>query len=174
MKTNYMILAGLMMFILVSCSTKSYTYRDAQLANKNVISTQTVVDTKIDFSKKIQSTSSSRKTQKEAVEEAHYLAIQQNNIDFVVDPIIEITSDSFNNHVAKITGWGGVFVNPKSKIEAINDLKKVDTTDIKKFDMIYRNNVEVEVKKNSFLNNSKSKSSKWLVLIPIVGLLFLL
>lgn len=174
MKTNYMILSGFLMLILMSCSTKSYTYRDAQLSNKNVLATQTVVDTKIDFSKKIVSTSSSRKTQKDAVEEAHYLAIQQNNVDFIVDPIIEITSDSFNNHVAKITGWGGVFVNPKSKIEAINDLKKIDTTDIKKFDMIYGKNEVVEVKKSSFFNNTKSKSSKWLVFIPLVGLLFLL
>jgi hypothetical protein len=175
MKKIYFFFAFLSLSVLTSCSTKSYTYRATDVHLKNVISNETIVDSKIDFSKKIVSTSSARKTQKDAIDEAHYLAIQQNNIDFVVDPIIEMTSDSFNNHVAKITGWGGTYVNPKTKLEVVQDLKKIDTTDVKKFDMIYGKNTKVEVKKNSFIGgNSNGKKSTWLYFIPVVGLLFLL
>ena len=159
---------------LASCSTKSYTYRATDVNLKNVISNESIVDTKIDFSKKIIATSSVRKTQKDAIDEAHYLAIQQNNIEFVFDPIVEMTSNSFNDHVAKITGWGGTYVNAKTKLETIQDLKKIDTTDVKKFDMIYGANSRVEVKKNSVFNNTTKKKTSWLIFVPLVGLLFLL
>ncbi len=130
--------------LLCSCSTTKYTYRQSNIPSKNVISGEVVVDTKLDLNKKIEATSSPRNSVNEAKEEAYYKAITQNNIDVVVDPIFEIHTDaSFlgfgGKSTAKITGFGATYSNPRTKVEAINELTKVDTANIRKFDAIYLN-----------------------------------
>lgn len=138
---NFIILVSFI-FTLISCSSLNHTYRDNFIQNKPVITSEVVVDVKVDVNKKVESVSSKRKTIELAKNEAYYKAITENNIDIVVDPIFEVkTSDKFlffgGRSTAKLTGFAGYYVNPRSKIEAIQELKLLDTLDIYKFNNIY-------------------------------------
>jgi hypothetical protein len=107
-----------------------------------VVATEVVVDVKIDLNKKVQSSSSKRSSVELAKSEAYYKAITENNIDVVVDPIFEVkTSDKFlffgGRSTAKLNGFAGYYVNPRTKVEAIKELKLIDTLDIHKFNNIF-------------------------------------
>ncbi|OYU85556.1 MAG: hypothetical protein CFE24_01240 [Flavobacterium sp. BFFFF2] len=130
--------------LLASCSTTQYSYRKSTIPQKHIITGQAVVDSKLDLSKRIEGTSSARNSVEEAKQEAYYKAITQNNIDVIVDPIYEVrTTDRIlffgGKSTAKVTGIGAVYTNPRTKVEAINELTKVDTANIRKFDAIYLN-----------------------------------
>ena len=125
-----------------SCSSSSYSYRMASIPNKNVISGEVVVDVKLTLTKKVEAISSQRNSIEEAKEEAYYKAITQNNIDVIVDPIYEVTTtDKFlfwgGKSIAKINGFGAVYANPRTKIEAINELNKTENANMSKFNSIY-------------------------------------
>ncbi len=142
MKKNVLILSFAAAIVLTSCSSTSYSYRLASIPNKNVISGEVVVDVKLTLAKKVEATSTYRNTVEEAKEEAYYKAITQNNVDVIVDPIYEITTtDSFlwfgGNSIAKISGFGAVYVNPRTKVEAINELTKTENSNLNKFNSIY-------------------------------------
>lgn len=155
------------MLVLTSCSTTSHTYRANSIADKNVIAGQVIVDTKLDVKTKVEVTSSKRNTVTEAMDEAYYKAIVDNNIDLVVDPIFEVvTTDKIlfwgGKSTAKLTGFGAKYDNSRSKIEAVKELKAVDTTDIKKFNAIYYN---VNTDGTQMGNTSSAKRGGFLGLI---------
>ena len=138
---NFIILISSIV-ILSSCSSLNHTYRDNSIQNKPVMTSEVVVDVKVDLSKKVESTSSKRKTVELAKNEAYYKAITENNIDVVVDPIFEVkTSDKIlffgGKSTAKLKGFAGYYINPRTKVEAIKELKLVDTLDIHKYNNIY-------------------------------------
>ena len=138
---NFIILVSSIVF-LSSCSSVNHTYRNNFIQNKPVLASEVIVDVKVDLNKKVESTSSKRKTVELAKNEAYYKAITENNIDVVVDPIFEVkTSDKIlfwgGKSTAKLTGFAGYYVNPRSKIEVIKELKLIDTLDIHKYNNIY-------------------------------------
>ena len=138
---NFIILISSIV-LLSSCSSTNYTYRDNFIQDKPIITSEVVVDVKLDVNKKVESTSSKRKTVELAKNEAYYKAITENNIDVVVDPIFEVkTSDKIlffgGRSTAKLKGFAGYYVNPRTKVEAIKELKLVDTLDIHKYNNIY-------------------------------------
>jgi len=140
----------LVVFILttVSCSTTRNTYRSAGIEKTNIITNDVVVDIKVDFKTIINVTSEKRKTIKQAKDEAYYKAITTNNIDVVVDPIFAVTSYGRRKHKAKLTGFGGKYTNPRSKIDVIKELHIIDTLDIKKFDVIFNGNSYLKANTN--------------------------
>jgi len=136
---------------VISTSSTKYTYRSAEINESNVLSNKAVVDSKVDLSKKIMSTSSPRDFAKDAIEEAYYMAINNNNADFIVDPIFEITT-SKGKTVAKLTGWAGRYSNSRTKVEAIRELSNIDILDVEKFNQIYNDsNDEPRKEKPSLL-----------------------
>lgn len=135
MKT-YFFLIVVMMLMLSGCSQKTYNYRSTNIHTPNILAAQVFVDLDVDFTKNILTTSSFRKTLNEAKDEAYHKAIIEHNIDVVVDPIFEITQ-SGKKYQVKLTGIGAKYTNPRNKIEVIKELKSIDTTDIKKFNLIY-------------------------------------
>jgi hypothetical protein len=144
MKKIILLLGIVSLLLNVSCSTTNHSYRANSIADKPVIAGQNIVDTKLDLKNKIELTSSKRNTVNEAIDEAYYRAIVDNNIDLVVDPIFEITTTDKilfwgGKSTAKLTGFGAKYDNSRSKVEAIKELKSVDTTDVKKFNAIYYN-----------------------------------
>ena len=146
--------------ILCSCSSTKYSYRQSNIQKNNLISGEVVVDTKLDLTKKVEATSSPRKTVVEAKEEAYYKAITQNNIDIVVDPIFEVrTAGSFlgfgGKSTVKIVGFGANYVNPRTKVEAVNELTAVDTANIRKFNAIYLNRYSKKTLQQGIPANSK-------------------
>lgn len=170
-KIQIKIVALALIFIMASCSSTQYSYRKSNIPKKDLISGEVVVDTKLDLTKKVEATSSNRNSVEEAKEEAYYKAITQNNIDVVIDPIFEIrTAGSFlgfgGKSTAKITGFGATYINPRTKVDAINELSKVDTTNIYKFNAIYLNKYSkkreqaTDVSPKSRVNSDKSKATK--------------
>lgn len=152
--------------VITSCSQKSYTYRSTYIHNPNVIVNDIVVDLEVDFSKKIVSNSIVRKSLKDAKDEAYYKAIVENNIDIVVDPIFETTTTGKKFQV-KLTGFGAKYINPRNKIEVIKALKSVDTTDIKKYQMLYEG-LGVDKKISSIaLPKLSSKTSEEPLKLPL-------
>ena len=152
--------------LMTSCSTTNHSYRATKINGNNVISNSTIVDSDVNLDKKVETTSSKRNSVGEAVDEAYYKAITENEVDFVVDPIFEVkTSDKIlwfgGKSTAKLTGWGGKYTNSRSKIEAINELSKIDTLDIKKYNAIYNGT-------GTFNNEETKEKSK----VGFFGLLF--
>lgn len=138
---NFIILVSSIVF-LSSCSSVNHTFRDNFIQNKPIVASEVVVDVKVDLNKKVESTSNKRKTVELAKNEAYYKAIAENNIDVVVDPIFEVkTSDKIlffgGRSTAKLKGFAGYYINPRTKVEAIKELKLVDTLDIHKYNNIY-------------------------------------
>jgi hypothetical protein len=181
-KVQLKIVVIALLFIMASCSTTQYSYRQSNIPKKDLISGEVVVDTKLDLTKKVEATSSTRNSVEEAKEEAYYKAITQNNIDVVIDPIFEIrTAGRFlvfgGKSTAKISGFGATYTNPRSKVDAINELSKVDTTNIQKFNAIYLNKYGkkreqvAESSPKSTANSDKSKATKagWGVEIGMIA-----
>ncbi|HSI90553.1 MAG TPA: hypothetical protein VK927_05515, partial [Adhaeribacter sp.] len=135
-------LSSILVATLASCSTTNYTYRSNDINTSNVIASDVVVDLKVDLEKKIETTSNKQKTVELAKTEAYYKALKENKVDVVVDPIFEITTtDKFlifgGKNVVKLTGFGAYYFNPRTKLEAIRELKSIDTSDIKNFNSIF-------------------------------------
>ncbi|OYU85555.1 MAG: hypothetical protein CFE24_01235 [Flavobacterium sp. BFFFF2] len=140
-KKNFFLCMPLMV-LACSCSSTSYSYRKSDIENHDVLTGEVVVDIKLNFTKKIEATSSPRNTVEEAKQEAYYKAITQNNVDVIVDPIYEVTTiDSFlffgGTNTAKVVGYGAVYANPRTKVEAINELGKTENANVNKFNSIY-------------------------------------
>jgi hypothetical protein len=161
---NLIILICFVVF-LSSCSSTNHTYRDNFIQNKPVVTSEVIVDVKVDLNKKVESTSSKRKTVELAKSEAYYKAISENNIDIVVDPIFETrTSDKFlffgGKTTVKLKGFAGYYINPRTKVEAIKELKLVDTLDIHKYNNIYMgipfpvNKIKVITEKAKIVSNT--------------------
>lgn len=173
---NFIILISSIV-LLSSCSSTNYTYRDNFIQDKPVITSEVVVDVKLDVNKKVESTSSKRKTVELAKNEAYYKAITENNIDVVVDPIFEVkTSDKIlffgGRSTAKLKGFAGYYVNPRTKVEVIKELKLIDTLDIHKFNNIYMgipfpiNKIKVMTEKAKVKSSTVSLDSGMKSVVP--------
>ncbi len=115
-----------------SCSTFQYSSRSTAINTQNIVATPTVVDVKADYTKRIIATSSRCKTPQDAQNEAKYMAITQNQIDIVVDPIYKIERRN-RRYQATLTGFAGYFINARSFYEDVKLLKDIDRTDIEKY-----------------------------------------
>lgn len=140
MKTKLNFIPLFVTIVLFSgCSTYTYKSRVAEIQIENNINiTPSVVDVKIDFTKKITSVSDRQPTPDIAREQAYYRAINENKIDVLVSPVYEIQSETTgNNSKATVTGFAGYFVNARTlneekklafdaKLEALNKMLKID------------------------------------------------
>jgi acyl-CoA-binding protein len=150
--------------LFFSCSSTSYSYRAVEISKDEVIAQQVVVDVKVDLKNKISSTSSKRNSIDEAIDEAYYKAIVDNNVDVVVDPIFEVkTSDKFlffgGKSTAKLTGFGARYENARNKVEAVKELKSIDTNDVKNFNALYKSTKSDANSKNK--PGTIKKKNKW-------------
>jgi hypothetical protein len=158
---------------LNSCSSVAYSYRAVDVNKKNLITQEVVVDVKLDVKNKISSTSSKRKSVNEAIDEAYYKAIVDNNIDVVVDPIFEVNTTGKilffgGKSVAKLTGFGARYENPRNKLEAVKELKTIDTTDVAKFERLYGENIPKKSESKRPTNNAKKNWWLWALLAGAV------
>ncbi len=145
MKKEILTLSILAALGLASCGSMSstsyqYAYRKTNIPNRDIITSEVIVDLKLDLTKKIVVESAPHNSAETAKEEAYYKALVQNNVDVIVDPIYEVkTTTSVNGikSIAKITGYGANYVNPRNKVEAINDLNTIKSDNVIKFNEIY-------------------------------------
>ena len=157
-KKNAVFFAFLML-LLVSCSVTTHTSRNTSISNKDLITNNVVVDIKVESGMIVSATSGVRESIELAKNEAYYKAITEKNIDIVVDPIFEISTIG-TRYTAKVTGFAGYYTNPRSKTEAVKELKAVKAENINAFDKMY--NLEpiapVVVKKSGVQTETKSKA----------------
>ncbi len=136
MKRNFLILS-IIVIACTSCSTYQYTSRNTAIETKNIVMSPTVVDVKADYTKRIVVTSRRCKTQQEAMQEARYLAVTQNQIDVVVDPIYKVERRSRRYQVT-LTGFAGYFVNSRTLYEDVKLLHEIDREDIEKYLILHQ------------------------------------
>ncbi len=143
---------------LFSCSVTSYTNRNISIDKNDLITNNIVVDVKVEPTKIVTATSGVRESIELAKNEAYYKAITEKNIDIVVDPIFEILTIG-TKYTAKVTGFAGYYTNPRSKTDAVKELKVVKAENINAFDKMY--NLEpiaaIVVKKSGVQTETKSK-----------------
>ena len=121
---------------LCSCSTYKYTARQIDVNNQNITTSPTIVDVKVDYTKRITETSHRCSSQIEAMQEAKYLAIVNNNIDIVVDMVYKIEKKGLK-YRATITGFAGYYKNSRTLYEDIKLLEKVKKEDVEKYLMLH-------------------------------------
>ena len=124
---------------LTSCTSYQYTARQTQIVRQDIQTTPTVVDVRPDYNKRITVTSGWNSSKEDAMNECRYLAITENNIDIVVDPIfkIEYISNKRNGYRATLTGFAGYYMNPRSFFEDIEATKKYTREDIEKYLLLH-------------------------------------
>jgi hypothetical protein len=160
MKNNFFIFITFLILTLTlnSCSVTSHTNRNISIDKNDLITNNIVVDVKVEPTKTVTATSSVRESIELAKNEAYYKAITEKNIDIVVDPIFEISTIG-TRYTAKVTGFAGYYTNPRSKTDAVKELKAVKAENINAFDKMY--NLEpiapVVVKKSVVQTETKSK-----------------
>lgn len=133
-----------------SCKTISYQARGLDIENQTVVSTQTVVDIRVDLSKRVTyvdqkfvkySSNSMKKTEEQALAAAKYKCITENNIDVVVDPVYKITFKGKNKAKIELTGLGGYYENARSMYNDVQSFKDIKMEDVEKY--ILFNNPEL-------------------------------
>ncbi|MBE6251254.1 MAG: hypothetical protein E7111_06310 [Bacteroidales bacterium] len=117
---------------LCSCSTYQYSTRQVAINNQNITAAPTVVDVKVDYTKRISETSRKCKSQAEAMQEAKYNAIVKNNIDVLVDMIYKVENVG-RKYIVTITGFAGYYVNSRTFYEDIKLLEGVKKEDVEKY-----------------------------------------
>lgn len=119
MKTSKFIALAVLSMSVVSCSSWKHTHRVSEIGDKNIaVTNEVAVDIKIDLNKVVRANSQKHKTVKAAKDEARFMAIRDNNIHIVVDPIYSIQSTRSlfgTKHSASLTGFAGYYVNARSQ-----------------------------------------------------------
>lgn len=122
--------------VLTGCSTYQYTARQTGIDRDDIQASPTLVDIKSDFNKRVEAISSWHPTKEDAMLECRYLAITNNKIDLVVDPIYKI--ECRNSRIRKrfkatLTGFAGYYVNGRTQREDIEAISKFSLEDIEKY-----------------------------------------
>lgn len=136
MKMTLRIISVGVLVLVTSCTYYSHDARVVYIPERDLQVTPTVVDLKVDFSKKISATSDPCETAKLAKDDALHKAIIQSDAAVLVDPIFEITQRG-NVHVAKVTAFWGTYAHPRSAREEIASLGVFDLKTIRRFHNIY-------------------------------------
>ncbi len=139
MKRIQILAVAVLAMVTTGCTTYSYTSRSVSIAQSmDVQPTTTLVDVKPDFNKRVNVTSSWCKSLEEAMGEVKYKAINDNNIDIVVDPIYKTQIHGKRCQVT-LTGFAGYYINPRTTLENIKQLENVDKADIEKYLILQQN-----------------------------------
>ena len=122
--------------VLTGCSTYQYTARQATIDRDNIQAGPTLVDVRADFSRRVEAISGWHQTKEDAMLECRYLAITNNKIDLVVDPIYKIECRNAKirkRYKATLTGFAGFYVNGRTQREDIEATSKFSMEDIEKY-----------------------------------------
>ena len=138
-----------------SCSTYKHSYRLTDVPDNSFKVTSTVVDVKTNFDMKITG-ESDKKTPSvaDAKANAYYNAIQNGDIDVLVDPIysVRVKRGLFNSTAtASVTGFAGEFVNPRSLSDTFQEAYDAKIKSLQQFLSI--SEIVNEDKPTTIINN---------------------
>lgn len=119
-----------------SCSTYKYSARQIAVDNHNITASPTVVDVEVNYQKRVTETSHRCKTQTEAMQEAKYLAIVNNNIDILVDMVYKVEKKG-TKYRATVTGFAGYYKNSRTLYEDIKLMGDINKEDVEKYLMLH-------------------------------------
>ncbi|MCQ2346360.1 MAG: hypothetical protein MJZ92_00340 [Paludibacteraceae bacterium] len=91
----------------------------------------------VDFSRKVTGSSDAQVLKIDAINEAQYKCINENNIDVIVDPIYKIEFNMFQKRAYKATvvGYAGMYKQVKTGVDAVVE-KNYKVEDIEKYKLI--------------------------------------
>ena len=128
--------------VMASCSGYKSTYSTSRVISVSqdtkILPTRTIVDVQPDFTRRITVTTNTFQTKDEALSDANYRAITENRIDIVVDPIYKIEMDKTGFRVT-LTGYAGMFVNPRTVLQDIQQHDVLTVEQIEKYLMLKEN-----------------------------------
>lgn len=130
MKKSIIISAAIL--CLCSCSTFRYTARQVSVDNHNITASPTVVDVDVNYSKRITESSRRCRSQAEALQEAKFKAITNNDIDILVDMIYKVEKKG-GKYRASVTGFAGYYKNSRSLYDDIRQLGEIDMENVEKY-----------------------------------------
>ena len=119
----------LLAFVLTGCSTYQYSARTVGVNRNDIHTKEAAAEVVSDYSRTVTATSEFQATKNDAIKEAEYLCITNNNIDVIVDPIMKIERDPFQlqkKYKATIIGYAGTYKVAKAGVDAVKEYKKED------------------------------------------------
>ena len=132
MKKSLILSACAVVLALTGCTSYQYTARQTSIARHDIQATPTVVDVHADYNRRIETTSGWHKRREDAMNECRYLALTQNKIGVVVDPIFKIEYQG-RKVKASMTGFAGYFINPRTFTEDMEATKKYTREEIENY-----------------------------------------
>lgn len=127
----FAIVLGAIALVQMSCSTYTYTSRSNRVNLYDVNSNPAAADLDINYQKKVTATSDRQKSSTQAIQQAMYQCVMNNNIDVVVDPIIQLQQSGLKFR-ATVTGFAGYYKNGLNPLDQVVD-KKYKKEDVEKF-----------------------------------------
>ncbi|MBR1877520.1 MAG: hypothetical protein IJ814_00795 [Paludibacteraceae bacterium] len=130
--------------LFASCTIYQYSGRDAAINRRNIQATPTIVDVKADFTKRVSATSDWHRTKEDAMAHARYMAITENKIDIVVDPIYEIqyrAHKARKKYKATMTGFAGTYTNARTPLEDIGTIKQYTREEIENYLLLHQSDL---------------------------------
>ena len=124
-----------------SCTVYQYTGRDAAINRQAFQATPTIVDVKADFNKRVTATSDWLRTEEDAMAQCRYIAITENKIDIVVDPVYQIQVRPHKirkRYKVVLSGFAGYYTNARTPMEDIETVKKYSREEIENFLLLNR------------------------------------
>lgn len=117
----------LLALVLTGCSTYQYSARTVGVNRKDVHTKEIAVEVVPDYSRKVTGSSEYQATRNDAIAEAEYRCITENQIDVVVDPIIKVERDGLQvkkKYRATIIGYAGKYKVTEAGVDAVKEYKK--------------------------------------------------
>lgn len=137
MKKSHIFLMLLLGAVLSSCTTYQFTARQTEVNLRAMDSKVQRAGLQVDYKRQVTATSNYQITRKDAIAEAEFICIQEQQIDVVVDPIFKIEFNPFKfkkNWRATIIGFAGKY---EAKENLLDESKKYTFEDIEKFKLLY-------------------------------------
>ena len=128
---------GVIGLMMNSCTTYSYTSRSTSVRLNTMQSENLGAEVDVDFSRKVTGSSDAQVLKIDAINEAQYKCINENNIDVIVDPIYKIEFNMFQKRAYKATvvGYAGMYKQVKTGVDAVVE-KNYKVEDIEKYKLI--------------------------------------
>lgn len=132
---------------LTSCTMYQYTGRQASINRSDIQATPTLVDVQPDFSKRVTATSDWLPTKEDAMAQCRFLAITENKVDIVVDPIyqIQFRSTSFRKkYKVTMSGFAGYYTNARTIGEDMKQASQFTREQIENYMLIHTPEVIID------------------------------
>lgn len=123
--------------LMTGCTTYSYTSRSTAIRPNEMSSRSLGAEINVDFSKRVTASSEAQVLKSEAINEAQYKCINENNIDVIVDPIYKVEFNMFHKKAYKATvvGYAGTYKQVPMGVDAVVE-KNYKVEDIEKYKLI--------------------------------------